>query len=163
MTPNAPFTCAIQVICRLYFALVVFFYMPEPNPDSLSQYHLINICVIVWCHAELIRFAFYTFKGLSDGPLGHLRYNAFLVLQPLGCSTEMICLWDSMNYVNAMLTDQQPYTMLMPNALNWEFRYAWGIYFCFVGFAPGFPFIYSSQLANRKRWYTRRAAELKTA
>ena len=134
----------MQVISRLYFALLVFFYLPEPDVTNLNQYFLVHICVVVWCNTELIRFCFYTFKGLGEGPLGHLRYNMFLINQPLGLFTEFIVLWESMFYVFTMPITERPWTILMPNSLNFEFRYEWGIFIAYVCFLPGAPFIFAS-------------------
>ena len=107
--------------------------MTDPKPGNLSEYFILHVCIVAWSQAEIIRFSFYTFPqlgftGAREGILGHLRYNMFLVMYPLGVGAELLCMWDAKKRVTAMQEDIRPWTTLMPNDLNIEFRYEWAVW-----------------------------------
>ena len=56
--------------------------------------------------------------------VGHLRYNLFIVLYPLGVSGELVCFYKTWEYVSAIPEDRlKPYTLTMPNSYNFAFHY----------------------------------------
>ena len=56
------------------------------------------LLLLVWSMAEVIRYPFYISKllGVGWGAIEWLRYNAFLVLYPIGFGAEMRCWWGLM-------------------------------------------------------------------
>ena len=66
MTPNSPGTVIPQILSRLYVIWLIFPNMPRPQPQQteFASYGVINMCVFAWAQSEIIRFTFYSFKGL---------------------------------------------------------------------------------------------------
>ena len=88
MIPNNPVTVTKQVLSRL---MVIGLIMPKLWYDpALEKYVL--MAAIPWCIAEFVRYPFYQFKGLQ-AYLGHLRYNLFIVLYPVGVTGELLCFY----------------------------------------------------------------------
>merc|ERR1719491_829588 len=65
------------------------------------------LLLLVWSMAEVIRYPFYICKllGVRWTPIEWLRYNAFLVLYPIGFGAEMRCWWGLMQLL--MLKDNK--------------------------------------------------------
>jgi very-long-chain (3R)-3-hydroxyacyl-CoA dehydratase len=71
--------------------MVIGLIMPKLWYDpALEKYVL--MAAIPWCIAEFVRYPFYQFKGLQ-AYLGHLRYNLFIVLYPVGVTGELLCFY----------------------------------------------------------------------
>jgi very-long-chain (3R)-3-hydroxyacyl-CoA dehydratase len=78
-------TTFLQIVSRLYVAWVVL-----PAQDSLPVWNYVMF--VAWSLAEVIRFQYYVRKNSSG--LLFLRYNAFIVLYPMGVLTgELPLLW----------------------------------------------------------------------
>mmetsp|Transcript_4354 Transcript_4354/g.5042 ORF Transcript_4354/g.5042 Transcript_4354/m.5042 type:complete len:120 (+) Transcript_4354:327-686(+) len=112
--------------------------------------------IIAWCCAEIIRYTFYAVKELEVGipyPLLWLRYTAFVVLYPLGISSEWVTIiLGGMPKVKNNPVYQYP----MPNALNIAFDYWSVLGFCVLCYAPGMMMVFG-------RMFTQRARALKPA
>ena len=75
-------------------------------------------------------------------------------MYPLGVAAELLCMWDAKNAVSAMEpVSGQPWTILMPNASNFEFKFSWMVWLCYASYVPGFPMLFCYMLAQRKRFY----------
>ena len=108
-----------------------------------------------------MRYAFYGFKGAQYGILGHLRYNTFWILYPCGVGAEVLCFIAARKYVLSIEPEtDRPYTILMPNKLNFELKYQWMINFIFVAYTVGFPMLYLHMISQRRRFYQKRAEAL---
>ena len=106
MTRNNPLTVFSQITSRLYCLWLIFPYVPEPgSSNEYSNYYIIQIVIASWCQAEIIRFTFYSFKGMQAGLIGHLRYNMFLLFYPLGVGAELVCMWAAWRAVQAIPLD----------------------------------------------------------
>ena len=66
------------------------------------------MATMCWSITEIVRFMFYTLKQLNwdmswrnpiGNIVGHLRYNLFIVLYPLGVSGELVCFYKTWQYV----------------------------------------------------------------
>ena len=78
----------------------------------------------------------------------------FWVFYPLGTGVEMICFVLAARYVLSIEPEsERPYTILMPNKLNFELKYQWLIYFMFVAFIICFPYMYIYLIRQRKKFY----------
>lgn len=89
MTRNNPVTVATQVWTR---AAILAFIMPLIwDIPECEKY--IMMAVIPWCIAECVRYPFYEFKSLQPY-IGHLRYNVFIPLYPIGVSGELLCFYN---------------------------------------------------------------------
>ena len=70
---------------RVYHVFLMYQYCKSGWPITMS--------VCAWVCTEVVRFPFYTFKSQQKGWLGHLRYNAFLILYPVGGFAEFMSAW----------------------------------------------------------------------
>jgi very-long-chain (3R)-3-hydroxyacyl-CoA dehydratase len=78
-------TTALQIISRIYISWVIL-----PAQDSLVVWNYVMFTA--WSLAEIIRFQYYLRRGSKT--MLFLRYNAFIVLYPMGFLTgELPLLW----------------------------------------------------------------------
>ena len=73
----------------------------------------------------------------------------FLVMYPTGVASEFLNVRDASAVVDQMLPADRPFNMLMPNSVNFEFRYGWWFWLMVVVYAAGFPVLYSYMLTQR--------------
>ena len=59
--------------------------------------------------------------------IGHLRYNTFLVLYPLGVTGELVCFYNVWSQINDIKPENKPFSIFMPNNINIIFDYAFFI------------------------------------
>lgn len=164
-TPNSPGTVIPQIMSRLYVLWMVFPNVPRPTEgaQSLADYYIIHVAVGAWAQAEVIRFTFYSFKELQ-GVIGHLRYNVFLLMYPVGVGGELFCMWAARCAILSIEAEsERPWTMLMPNQWNWHFRFEWSVYITYLMYTVGFPQLYFYMLHQRKRFYSKKPAATTTA
>lgn len=92
---------------------------------ALNLYSLLT----AWGVTEIIRYSFYAFKQVGDAPaaLTWLRYTTFIVLYPLGVSSELALIWLALPAIRERGIGHLP----MPNRVNMSFSYYW---FC-IAFA----------------------------
>jgi len=86
LTPNNPITVMQQVLSRI---VILYFVMPMIWDDPSNDIYIFMVG-LPWAITECIRYPFYQFKGLQS-ILGHLRYNLFIVLYPIGVAGELLC------------------------------------------------------------------------
>jgi hypothetical protein len=92
MTKNSLASVFPQIVSRLFILHMIF-------PLVESEHFCIFVATICWAVTEVTRFTFYTLKELNlfkvSNPLaeliGHMRYNSFIFLYPIGVSGELIC------------------------------------------------------------------------
>ncbi|EFN57865.1 hypothetical protein CHLNCDRAFT_143333 [Chlorella variabilis] len=131
---------ATQVASRLFVLWGVVDLVPEAHrrPLVLAQWgqtylelSLLSL-LVAWCCSEIIRYSFFAFKELGMQPyvLLWLRYTAFIVLYPLGVSSELA---------------------EMPNKFNFAFDYYWACWLVVLLYLPGFPQLYFYMLAQRRK------------
>eukprot|EP01133_Synstelium_polycarpum_P008164 gene8164-9596_t len=110
------------------------------------QFHYGVFCLFLfWGVSELIRYPFYITQILDDTPpfLNWLRYNAFIVLYPLGFAAENL-LWYNMLPI---IWEKRIHFLDLPNSINFSFNYyylacAW-IAFTMVGFPQQYLYMFS--------------------
>ena len=122
----------------------------------------IFMACICWAVTEVTRFTFYTLKELNlfkvTNPfaelIGHMRYNSFIVLYPIGVSGELICCFKAWQTLSAKPVGQKEFTYSMPNALNiafdWESCIFYGIPTIYILF---FPQLYMHMWTQRRKHY----------
>jgi very-long-chain (3R)-3-hydroxyacyl-CoA dehydratase len=85
LVPGGFVTTFLQIVSRLYVAWVVL-----PGQDSLAVWNYVMF--VAWSLAEVIRFQYYVRR--NSRALLFLRYNAFILLYPMGVITgELPLLW----------------------------------------------------------------------
>ncbi|KCZ82335.1 hypothetical protein H312_00358 [Anncaliia algerae PRA339] len=111
----------IQVTSRVYISWVVAYY------HNLNNIYL-TIMLIVWNISDMIRYLFYIFRGKL---LKKLRYNAFIILYPVGIGLEIFL--TNMVY------------------LKHKGHAAWFYATIMILYIPLFPFLYYHMIKQRKR------------
>lgn len=120
--------------------------VPGPLPTlSLSLATLLT----AWCFSEIIRYSFFAFKeaGLQPYFLLWLRYTAFIVLYPLGVSSELAMVALALPELRAT----QKFNISMPNSWNFGFTYWIACLVGVVAYLPGFPQLYVYMLTQRRK------------
>lgn len=148
---------ATQVASRLFVLWGVVDLVPEAHrrPLVLAQWgqtylelSLLSL-LVAWCCSEIIRYSFFAFKELGMQPyvLLWLRYTAFIVLYPLGVSSELAEVALAMPAIRAT----RPLSIQMPNKFNFAFDYYWACWLVVLLYLPGFPQLYFYMLAQRRK------------
>ena len=75
-SPASVFGLLPQQFFRTYHVFYMF--------DYCNESWAITWCVATWSFVEMLRFTFYMYKSGQKGLMGDLRYNAFLIMYPLG-------------------------------------------------------------------------------
>lgn len=109
----------------------------------------ITTLMFAWCPTEIIRYSFYALKIYDICPylLLWLRYTTFYVLYPIGVASELACLYFRLNYIY----EKRPYSLYMPNKLNWSFDSLYVVPFVLLGYVFGFPMLYGYMIHQRKK------------
>eukprot|EP00866_Antonospora_locustae_P001542 jgi/Antlo1/1542/1303 len=111
----------IQVMSRLYVVWVIAYMHSLQNV-------MLTVMLVCWNISDLIRYMFYLSHA---GWLKKLRYNAFIVLYPLGISLEIYMI----NCAYMMYDDKR----------SWIFGATMLLYF------PLFPYLYYHMIKQRRR------------
>lgn len=121
-------------------------HLPAPLPSlSLSLVTLFT----AWCASEIIRYGFFALKEAGLQPYGMLwlRYTGFIVLYPLGVSSELAMVWLAMPELRRSGT----WSVALPNAWNFGFSYWLACWVAVAAYLPGFPQLYGYMLAQRRK------------
>jgi very-long-chain (3R)-3-hydroxyacyl-CoA dehydratase len=91
---------------------------------------------LAWSITEVIRYPFYFFslRGAVPEILTWLRYNAFLILYPLGVGSEMWLIYSSLG-----------------DAAKVDEKLPWLFYGILASYAPGFYMLFGYMLKQRRR------------
>lgn len=86
VVPAPVFTTVMQVASRLFLMWAVCYPFPELN---ISAWYSSMLCA--WSVTEVIRYTYFALKQFEAIPgwLHWLRYSAFLILYPIGISSEV--------------------------------------------------------------------------
>ena len=150
ISPNNPITVFKQVFTR---AMVVCIVMPKlwHQPDYVNT---VLMAVIPWCIGEIVRYPFYQFKSLQS-ILGHLRYNVFIPLYPVGVSGEIACFYWLYQISIALPQTEKPLTISMPNKMNAGFDFEMFAMFAVpLIYGLSWPPMYMYMFAQRKKFYS---------
>lgn len=95
-------TTLMQVLSRLLLVWGVNYLFPE-----IHTHGSYTTMIIAWCIAELVRYSFYAFNlknGSVPAIISWARYNFFLVLYPLGVSSELMMIYQSLPFATNIHT-----------------------------------------------------------
>ncbi|KAI3438939.1 hypothetical protein D9Q98_001353 [Chlorella vulgaris] len=148
---------ATQVASRLFILWGIVDLAPEAHRKplvvaQLGQTYLelsLLSLLVAWCCSEVIRYSFFAFKELGMQPyvLLWLRYTAFLVLYPLGVSSELASVALALPTIRAT----RPWSIEMPNKMNFAFDYYYACWMVVLLYLPGFPQLYFYMVAQRRK------------
>jgi len=151
ISPNNPITVFKQVFTRACVVLIV---MPKIwyNPEY-EMY--VFMAVISWSIGEMVRYPFYQFKSWQP-ILGHLRYNVFIPLYPVGVAGEILCFYWLYQESIKLPQSEKPLTFSMPNTLNVGFSFELFAYFAVpLIYGLSWPPMYMYMFAQRKKFYAK--------
>jgi very-long-chain (3R)-3-hydroxyacyl-CoA dehydratase len=130
--------------------------MPRIWNDPTNDIAIFMVA-LPWAITECVRYPFYQFKGLQEY-LGHLRYNLFIVLYPIGVTGELLCCYRLYQISLPLARKDKPYTFDMPNMCNFAFDFETVVmYILPVVYLFGFPPLYMYMLSQRKKFYATEA------
>lgn len=125
-------TAVVQSLGR-YITLVFLI-----EPISFIQLEWVSITLFIsWALADVVRYMFYitTLLNIQAPMLKWVRYTSFIVLQPVGISSEWYVYWRTLDYIDAT----HMYAVRMPNKLNFAFDFGiWnrGVLLAYFYFGP---------------------------
>ena len=95
--------------------------------------------LIAWSLAEITRYAFFVAKQVDivPYPLLWLRYNAFIILYPLGTASEIGVSYRALPFMKEMVERTSFMTLRMPNSLNFAFDFYLVMVSCLFVYIPG--------------------------
>lgn len=93
--------------------------------------------MFAWSVTEVIRYSFYALKEVGSVPavLTWLRYTTFIVLYPIGVSSELAMVWLAL----PELRHTGMWSLDMPNQFNMVFDYHIFCILMMLAYAPGAP------------------------
>lgn len=129
-------TTFAQVASRLLVVLGIF----QSLPDTQGSKSIVYITLLTaWSITEVVRYLFYFYslcaKEGPPAPLTFLRYNLFLILYPLGVSSELLIIY------SALPLAESTYGPI----------YKWCLIASMLAYIPGFPVLFSHMLVQRKK------------
>ena len=124
---------------------------------------LFFVTLVCFTIVEQARYGanFFATIGMKDSPIAKvlqkIRWNAFLVCYPLGASLEGIMHWYAVPVLQSM--DPMPYSLTMPNKLNFAFNFSYFLTVLPIFMAMVFSGSYSYLLGKRKQYYANLKAQ----
>ncbi|KAK4455911.1 hypothetical protein QBC34DRAFT_388292 [Podospora aff. communis PSN243] len=132
VVPAPFFTTAMQVASRLLLMWGITYPFPALNVDPFYSSML-----VAWSTTEIIRYSYFVFKQFNTVPsvLHWLRYSAFLILYPIGITSEVAMIISALRGPADTLHEFYPAALL-------------GI---LASYVPGSIILYSHMLKQRKK------------
>ena len=140
---------ATQVASRLWILWGIVCLVPEATTTSVVSlasnaafsFELSLITLLTaWCLSEMIRYGFFACKEANMQPyiMVWLRYSGFLVLYPLGVSSELAMVWLALPVIRM----RKPFSIELPNPVNFAISYDVVCILAVAAYLPGFPQLY---------------------
>ncbi|KAK4707748.1 hypothetical protein R3W88_028673 [Solanum pinnatisectum] len=134
-----------QISSRLYVTWGILWSFPK-----VRSHILVSSLVISWSITEIIRYSFFGIReafGSAPSWLLWLRYSTFLLLYPIGITSEVSLIYNALPYMK----ESGKYSIRMPNKWNFSFDYYYAAFVCLAIYLPGFSHLYSYMLGQRKK------------
>ncbi|KAL2017130.1 hypothetical protein VTK56DRAFT_2552 [Thermocarpiscus australiensis] len=133
VVPAPVFTTVMQVASRLFLMWAVCYPFPHLNVSTFY-----STMLGAWSMTEVIRYSYFALKQVEAVPgwLHWLRYSAFLVLYPVGISSEVAMTLQALLGPAAGLASWYPYAL---GAV-------------LLSYIPGSVTLYSHMLKQRKKY-----------
>ena len=142
---------ATQVASRIWILWGIVCLAPEATTTSVANLAIpqipglgIQLSIITlltaWCLSEMIRYGFFACKEANLQPyfMVWLRYSGFLILYPLGVSSELAMVWLALPVIKMKKT----LSVELPNPFNFAFSYHVVCILAVAAYLPGFPQLY---------------------
>lgn len=147
---------AMQVSSRLMVVWGVLYVAPPSHTATLPLFSAggaefglgVPSLMFAWGVTEVIRYGFYFFKLLGSVPyvITWMRYTFFIVLYPIGVSSELFLAYSGYDHIVRSGALSYP----MPNPYNVSIHFPTVMIVFFAGYLPGFPMLYTYMLGQRK-------------
>lgn len=144
---------ATQVASRLWILWGIVNLAPEATTTSVVTVGFINLSLVTlltaWCLSEVIRYGFFALKevGSQPGVMVWLRYSGFLVLYPLGVSSELAMVWLAIPVIRL----KGLWSIALPNPINLSVSYDVICVLAVAAYLPGFPQLFGYMLKQRRK------------
>lgn len=142
------FTTFIQVLSRIGILWFII-NLESRTPLPLWGYIALNTLIFAWGVTEVVRYAFYGLKllNIEFSLLTWCRYSFFLVLYPLGVSSELTLVAARLAYIYS----DRPYSLFMPNSINFGIDFFYLVIIALIAYIPGFPTLYGHMRKMRSK------------
>ncbi len=144
---------ATQVASRLWILWGIVNLAPEATTTSVVTVGFINLSLVTlltaWCLSEVIRYGFFAMKEIGSQPrvMVWLRYSGFLVLYPLGVSSELAMVWLALPVIRL----KGLWSIVLPNPINLSVSYDVICVLAVAAYLPGFPQLFGYMLKQRRK------------
>jgi very-long-chain (3R)-3-hydroxyacyl-CoA dehydratase len=133
------------------FTLLRLPFLDSIYPGATFSISLVSL-LSAWAVSEIIRYGFFALKeALGNDGVPYfatwLRYSGFILLYPLGVSSELAMAW----FALPVIASKGLWSVRMPNSANWAFDYWWACVLTMLSYAPGLPHLYGYMLTQRKK------------
>ncbi|KAK0732824.1 tyrosine phosphatase-like protein [Apiosordaria backusii] len=137
IVPAPVFTTLMQVASRLFLMYAVT--LPFPHLNSSAWY---SSMLCAWATTEIIRYTYFVFKQFDSvpGALHWLRYSAFLILYPIGISSEVA------------MTLKALFGPASSGAFAWSAWYPYALGAVLLSYIPGSVVLYGHMLKQRRKY-----------
>ncbi|KMT09269.1 hypothetical protein BVRB_6g133690 [Beta vulgaris subsp. vulgaris] len=147
---RSPITATLpQIGSRLYVTWGILYSFPETQ-----SHFLVSSLVISWAVTEIIRYSFFGMKevfGSAPSWLQWLRYSTFMLLYPIGISSEVGLIYTALPYMKTT----EKYSIRMPNKWNFSFDYFYNALLVLGVYVPGSPHMFNYMRAQRSKVLSR--------
>ncbi|CDS06333.1 hypothetical protein LRAMOSA08861 [Lichtheimia ramosa] len=126
-------TTTMQVASRFMLVWGVCYLFPKVQ----THWAFVSM-VLAWSLAECIRYAYYGTNLIGSVPTGltWARYNAFLILYPIGVASELTLIYQALPYAKD------------GNVMYYYFMIATALFYI-----PGFPILFTHMLSQRRKYF----------
>lgn len=136
-------TTVMQVASRLLVVIGIWVVLPLAEGNYSPAYLTVHVA---WCITEVVRYYYYALNlaGSVPAKLEWLRYNLFLVMYPLGISSELYMIYKA-----------------LPEANYLSMYYALFLVVAMATYVPGSPILFGHMLKQRKKFLQAQTKEHK--
>lgn len=141
LVPSPLFTTLMQVASRLVLVWGIDFLFPHITSNSFGFVTMVT----AWSITEILRYSYYAINLQGDVPeaLMWLRYSLFYVLYPLGAGSECWLVYLSLG-----------------EARKLNGMYALALQGLLLTYIPGFYFLYTYMIKQRKKMFKRQGKKV---
>lgn len=141
LVPSPLLTTMIQVASRLVLVWGIDYLFPHITPHSAAFASMVT----AWSITEILRYSYYAINLQGDVPklLMWLRYSLFYILYPLGAGSEAWLVYLSLDEARKL---SPAYALFLKGLL--------------VTYPPGFYFLYTYMIKQRKKMFKRQGKKV---
>lgn len=131
-------TTVMQVSSRLLVVIGIFQFIPE---STMCQSMVYLTLLMAWSITEIVRYLYYYFSLVNKNQVPYilqwLRYNMFIVLYPMGVTSELIIIFSSL--APALERFGYPLQLILAGSM--------------LTYIPGLPILFNHMLKQRSKFY----------